>query len=312
MRNLIRYLREHLKADFRADLYALAALFLAVCISINYYLDFEDSYIDAYRGQNIRIVFYFLLYAFAYYSGVFLWTRFHQRPDIWRRRDFWIYSLSGLAIYSWYAGFYGFNEWSSAVFGGQIYLFAFYCLRNLQSLMTVILPLLLFYWFVEKEPNGFYGMRPKWKGLQIYFILLLCMLPLITYASFQPSFLESYPTYHDTNANEFFNVPEWVTALVYELAYGWDFVPTELMFRGFLVIGMSRILGRGGVFPMVITYAFIHFGKPPGEAISSIFGGYILGVIALQTRSIWGGIIIHLGVAWLMELTAFLQLGFGK
>ncbi|WP_128545515.1 CPBP family intramembrane glutamic endopeptidase [Larkinella soli] len=310
MRTIIRYLRDYLKADFRPDLYAVTAVFLAACIGLNYYLDFEDSYIDAYRGQNIRIVYYFLLYAFAYYTGVGLWTRFHGQTEVWQSRDFWLYSLFGLAVYAVYAGFYGFNDWSHRLLDGAIYRFAFYCLRNLHSLVTVLLPLLLFYWFAEKEKNGFYGMRPKWKGLRIYFILLLCMAPLITYASFQPSFLETYPTYRDTEADEFFNVPTWVTAVIYELAYGWDFVPTELMFRGFLVIGMSRILGRGAVLPMVVTYAFIHFGKPPGETISSIFGGYILGVIALRTRSIWGGIIIHLGVAWLMELAAFIQLAF--
>jgi hypothetical protein len=51
----------------------------------------------------------------------------------------------------------------------------------------------------------------------------------------------------------------------------------------------------------------LHFGKPMGEAVSSIFGGFILGVIALYSRSILGGVIIHLGVAWLMEFTAWCQ-----
>jgi len=51
----------------------------------------------------------------------------------------------------------------------------------------------------------------------------------------------------------------------------------------------------------------LHFGKPIGEAISSIFGGYVLGVIALNTKSIVGGSIVHIGVAWLMELFAYLQ-----
>ena len=308
MRLLYRYLRDQLKADFRANLYVTTAVFLAVCIGVNYYFDLEDSYIDAYRGQYKRVVLYFLLYAFAYYCAVGLWTHFHQRPDIWRRRDFWVYSLFGLSVYALYAGFYGFSDWSRQLFGGQIFFFAFYCLRNLHSLLTAVLPLLLFYWLVEKDSNGFYGLAPKWQGLQIYFLLLACMAPLILFASFQPSFLQTYPTYRDTNANEFFGVPEWVTAVVYELAYGWDFVPTELFFRGFLVIGMAKILGRGTVLPMAVTYAFIHFGKPVGETISSVFGGYILGVIALQTRSIWGGIIVHVGIAWLMELAAFGQL----
>jgi membrane protease YdiL (CAAX protease family) len=58
---------------------------------------------------------------------------------------------------------------------------------------------------------------------------------------------------------------------------------------------------------MASFYCYIHFGKPLGETLGSIFGGYVLGVIAYRTGSIYGGILVHLGVAWLMELTAFLQ-----
>jgi hypothetical protein len=58
---------------------------------------------------------------------------------------------------------------------------------------------------------------------------------------------------------------------------------------------------------MISVYCFLHFGKPMGEAISSIFGGYILGVIAYNTKSISGGIIVHMGVAWMMDFFAYLQ-----
>jgi hypothetical protein len=58
---------------------------------------------------------------------------------------------------------------------------------------------------------------------------------------------------------------------------------------------------------MVVVYAFLHFGKPAGETISSIFGGYILGILAFQSRNIFGGLIAHLGVAWGMEYFAYLQ-----
>ncbi|CAN5226073.1 hypothetical protein BH23BAC1_BH23BAC1_38320 [soil metagenome] len=58
---------------------------------------------------------------------------------------------------------------------------------------------------------------------------------------------------------------------------------------------------------MVVLYAFYHFGKPPGETIGSIFGGYILGVIAMYTRSVMGGVLLHVGIAWLMDGFAFLQ-----
>ncbi|MFD2932254.1 CPBP family intramembrane glutamic endopeptidase [Spirosoma flavum] len=307
MKSLWRDLRDHLRTDFRLDLYAATALWVVLLLTVNFTLNFEDSYIDSSQGKPIWPVLYFGLYATAYYVSVWLWTYFHHRLYTWRSREFWFRSGIALICYSIYAGFYAHSEWSRQIFNGQIYVFAYYCLHNLQSVLTIVLPLYLFYKFVDPYPSSFYGMTPKRKGLALYAILLGLMIPLITFASFQPDFLHSYPTYHDTNANEFFDVPEWVTALIYELCYGWDFVPTELLFRGFLVIGMSRVLGRGAVLPMVVWYCSIHFGRPLGEAVSSLFGGYLLGVLALSTRSIWGGLLIHIGIAWGMEIAAFLQ-----
>jgi hypothetical protein len=137
--------------------------------------------------------------------------------------------------------------------------------------------------------------------------MLLIMAPLIGFASFGADFQEDYPSYPTTMTHEYLGVPEWLTVLFFELVYGWDFVATEWIFRGFFIIGMASLMRHRAVLPMVVTYAFLHFGKPLGETIGSVFGGYILGVIALRTGSIWGGIAIHLGVAWLMEIAAFLQ-----
>lgn len=105
----------------------------------------------------------------------------------------------------------------------------------------------------------------------------------------------------------YWNIPEWCNVILYELAYGWDFVAVELLFRGFFVIALGRILGNSSILPMAVMYCFLHFGKPVGETISSLFGGYILGVVAYYTRNIWGGIFVHLGIAWLMELATFYQ-----
>ena len=300
-------LRNHIRADFRPGLYGATALWLSLLLSINYLLDLEDSYIDSFQNDPRWPVLYFLLYATAYYGSIWLWTYVHNRLDVWRNRDFWLRSGTALVCYSIYAGFYAHVAWSEQLFGGQVFVFLYYCFRNLQSVLTIVLPLYLFYKFVDRHESNFYGTAPKRKGLVVYGLMLGVMVPLITLASFQPDFLAAYPAYKDTNANEFFAVPEWVTALIYELCYGWDFVPTELLFRGFLVIGMSRVLGNGAVLPMVVWYCAIHFGRPLGEAISSVFGGYLLGVLALSTRSIWGGLLIHIGVAWGMELAAFLQ-----
>ena len=120
-----------------------------------------------------------------------------------------------------------------------------------------------------------------------------------------------YPRYARSGADNFLahnkNGEEWMTLILYEGVYGLDFISVELVFRGFPVLGFSRTLGGHAVLPMVVTYGFLHFGKPLTETVSSLFGGYVLGIIAHKNRNIWGGVFIHLGVAWAMELFGWLQ-----
>jgi membrane protease YdiL (CAAX protease family) len=175
------------------------------------------------------------------------------------------------------------------------------------SFITVLLPLLLFYYYFDKKEKHLYGLNNQHIDLTAYWTLLLLMLPLLVSASFLDGFQRQYPMYKSNVAYLYLGVPEWTTVLSYELAYGLDFITVELLFRGFFVIGMIKVLGRHAILPMVVIYCLLHFGKPAGEAISSIAGGYILGVIAYETKSIWGGIIVHMGIAWLMEIIAFLQ-----
>jgi membrane protease YdiL (CAAX protease family) len=94
---------------------------------------------------------------------------------------------------------------------------------------------------------------------------------------------------------------------LYEFVYGIDFVFIEFFFRGFLILALARIAGPGVILPMASFYVFIHFGKPMGETISSFFGGTLLGIIAYYSRSIAGGIIVHMGIAWMMEAGALLS-----
>ena len=48
----------------------------------------------------------------------------------------------------------------------------------------------------------------------------------------------------------------------------------------------------------------IHCGKPMHESIGAIVAGVVLGTLAMRTRSIWFGVVIHCGVAVTMDLFA--------
>jgi hypothetical protein len=94
--------------------------------------------------------------------------------------------------------------------------------------------------------------------------------------------------------------------IAFEAGYGSDFFTIEFFFRGFVVIAFARYAGKHAILPMAAFYCSIHFGKPLFECITSYFGGIALGVVVYNTRSIWGGLIVHLGIAWLMELAGYI------
>ena len=134
------------------------------------------------------------------------------------------------------------------------------------------------------------------------------MIPLIAAASTQADFISTYPKFKPWYPKgDVFGLSHLQMSAIYEFTYGLNFVVLELFFRGALVIGMVAVMGRHAVLPMAVTYCFLHFGKPMAECISSFFGGYLLGIIAMFTRSIFGGCIVHLGIAYLMEIAAMLQ-----
>jgi membrane protease YdiL (CAAX protease family) len=56
-----------------------------------------------------------------------------------------------------------------------------------------------------------------------------------------------------------------------------------------------------------LPYLMIHFPKPWLEATGAIFFGLFPGMLALRTRSIWGGVLVHVSIALSMDLLALLQ-----
>ena len=135
--------------------------------------------------------------------------------------------------------------------------------------------------------------------------MLLIMIPLIALASTGPDFLRMYPKAQVLNSIEMNSGSAYWKYLLFELSYGFDFISIEMFFRGFLILSLAGICGQHCIIPVACFYCTIHFGKPMGEAVSSFFGGTLLGIIAFNTGSIWGGLWVHLGIAWLMEIGGF-------
>ena len=317
MRKIIHYVRDHVREDFNVGFYVFVVVFLAIAFFINFfisysehsrYVTFEDFYLNAHVRDPITLLKFLAFYGLPYYVTFFGYVIFYRKPHLLRSRAFWFRSLFVLGVLTLNSGFVFHRIWLDARIPPQLSLLVGSVVANAGSTLFFFIPLLAFKLIFDRSQRGLYGMTRYNFTPWPYVALVGLMLPLIVWASFQPDFLMTYPTYRTSGmAEDYLGVQAWVTTTIYELFYIFDFAFVELLFRGFMVIGMAGVLGRGAVMPMVTTYAFLHFGKPFGEALGSIFGGYILGAIAYGGRNIWGGAIVHGGIALMMELAAIVQ-----
>jgi len=305
MKKVWKLLTFHLQQDFHVRQYLSVAFFLACCLSINYSINFENGILDRQEGF-LKFLYFFLTYAFAYYFVLATTSFFKNEKSFWHRREFIVKSLLVLIVLSLDSSMPYLKKIITYFFVPEVEYWIYKIGNNICSLVIIPVPLLIYYWMYDRREGHVYGLRARRFDYRPYFVMLLFMLPLIAIATTEGSFIRQYPMYKTSSAHVYLHKPEWYTALIYEVTYALDFITVEFLFRGFMIIGMMNVLGRNAVLPMAAAYCFIHFGKPPGEAISSIFGGYILGVIALETKSIWGGIIVHIGIAIMMEVAAYL------
>jgi membrane protease YdiL (CAAX protease family) len=141
------------------------------------------------------------------------------------------------------------------------------------------------------------SLRGFFRHAWIYAALFLAILPVVILASRTESFRHTYPFYRLANRSHF-DLWTW------EVLYAVQFVSLEFFFRGFLLQGLRRALGANAIFVMLVPYCMIHFGKPMSETLGAIGAGLILGTLAMRTRSIWGGVLIHIGVATTMDVLA--------
>lgn len=128
----------------------------------------------------------------------------------------------------------------------------------------------------------------------IYLGLLLVVVPPQLLVSFQPDFATYYPFYKASSRS-------WWDFLLWEGMYFFQFFALEAFFRGWWLGALRKSLGAASVLVMAVPYCMIHYGKPYLETNGAIVAGIVLGSIAMKTRSIWGGVFVHVFVAGLMD-----------
>jgi len=309
---VVHYLRDFLHEDFHPVVYTGTAVFLAIAIWANYTYDLNATYIRAgerglFAGHFERFFSSIWAYGLAWFVPLGIRVAVSGWPKTARDKRFWWAIGIGLAAYAVYVSLYYYRPYIEQHAHPLTHYFWLRTASNLTRSVPAMLVIAVYWWWADRKTQPFYGFAARNFDARPYWLMLALMIPLILYASFTESFQQAYPRYVPRAEAQFWDIARWKLQLLYELAYGADFIWTEFFFRGFLVLAFARFLGTWALLPMLSFYCTIHFGKPALEAISSIFGGGILGVVAYYSRSIWGGIMIHLGVAWLMELFAYGQ-----
>ena len=233
---------------------------------------------------------------------------FHREWKFWKEPRFWFLCLFAASVFAFRSNLtfivknqlnifndYEHIEWLKSIIGTMV--------RGGFVFITI-----WFYWYtVDKNNQPFYGFTRKNFNTKPYFIMLLLMVPLIIAASTQADFLESYPRVQRFDSLDIGNTGHWKQFALYEFLYGLDFFTIEFFFRGFMILAFVGIVGPRAIIPMAYIYFVIHWNKPMGELISSFFGGSLLGIVAYYSKSILGGIIVHVGIAMMMEVGAFIS-----
>ncbi|MDW3194636.1 MAG: CPBP family intramembrane glutamic endopeptidase [Cytophagales bacterium] len=309
MKVIYGYLKTYWIEEYQQRLFVNIGVFLSVAIAINYWLDFEDQYIDQFYRSWWQLPIMAIYQSFPFLVVCWLIHRNQGAPGWINSREFWIKLVFGFLILGLDRSYYTPDAWLSDF---PYYERSYYSKLLFWGVapLTIVLPLLIFHQRIEKRPADYYGLRMNKVAVRTYLLLLAIAILVIIAGSFLSEIQEYYPRYKYSYGNklvEHFGWSPWKTVAGYELSYAMNFLGVELFFRGFLILAFYRIVGPKVVLAMVASYAFLHFGKPIGETISSVFGGFILGVIALKTKNIWGGVMIHVGIAWAMELAGYLQ-----
>lgn len=177
--------------------------------------------------------------------------------------------------------------------------------------LYMLVPLLISYAtkgsFTRKYGLGLGDWRA---GLKVSALFLLVMFPVTYLASKSTTFAGLYPLAGSgayTLTYEGKGVVSWWLFLFYELGYVSYFVAWEFLFRGWMLNGLLPKFGRAGALLIPIApFAVMHLGKAEPEALGSIVAALALGMLALRTRSMWYGVLVHASVAVYMDVISAL------
>jgi len=154
----------------------------------------------------------------------------------------------------------------------------------------LLIPLAAGFLFFRDKPWD-YGIRiGRWKPAIILTVVCLAVLSLIIYAASKMPEFRAY--YYEPGIDW----PEWIFKWSLYM-FAWEF-----LFRGYMLFGLEKSIGKSAIFVQTIPFVLLHFGCVFWETLACIPQGFIFGYIAYRTRSFLPCFIIHIGIHILMAV----------
>ena len=307
MKEIIKYILFYFKNQCKFWYLLSTIFFVSILIYINFTFSFEKIWIHQEPNPALRLFKFIAMYATVYIGAYIILFLFNKKDSSLQSKKFFLLIVLAILLFSLRAWFLNINISIPDFISLSYHLYAANTVAMLAGFIFIFLPVFAFWFFTSKNKMPLYGFKFKNTVLYPYFTILLLMVPLLVWASYQQSFKQVYPLANHLGINA--KMPYYYLAtLFYELSYCFDFIITEFFFRGYLILAFAPYIGYKAILPMCVFYASIHFDKPLAECISSFFGGLVLGIISYNSKSIYGGIIVHMGIALTMELFGWYHL----
>lgn len=162
-----------------------------------------------------------------------------------------------------------------------------------ESVFYLLLPIIvaLVLGFRPKDIGITMGDRKK--ALRYIYLLFAAAIPFMIIGSRMDSFQTYYPRFYYS---------DWVEFVAWEIRVGLLMFATELFYRGFLMIGTKKSLGRWAILLQAVPYAYVHMGKPMLEVYYSFFAGLAFGYVDYESKSIFPSFFLHWTTSILFDI----------
>ena len=168
-------------------------------------------------------------------------------------------------------------------------------------LCFLIIPMLTIKLVLKQKLNSYGWQLGSIKQHWLGYVLLASPIMFFAFlVSFREDFANHYPFYNLAHKS-------WLDLILWECIYILQFIAVEFFFRGFLVNGLRIPFGSLSIAVMCLPYLMLHFPKLWLESFGAISFGFLLGILALRSKSIWGGVAVHVAIALTMDFMAMMQ-----